>query len=60
MAFIIVSGILVAMTFLFIFLPPFMIIPPLIEIAVIYWYVKYNNRTYEKSIRGLTKAYKSK
>ncbi|NLY77765.1 MAG: HAMP domain-containing histidine kinase [Tissierellia bacterium] len=56
MAFIIVSGILVAMTFLFIFLPPFMIIPPLIEIAVIYWYVKYNNRTYEEINKGFDES----
>jgi signal transduction histidine kinase len=56
MIFIIVSGILVFLTFLFILIPPLMIIPPIIEIAVIYWYVKYNNKTYEEINKGFDES----
>lgn len=54
--FIIISGILVILTFLFILIPPLMVIPPIIEMAVIYWYVKYNNKTYEEINRGFDES----
>lgn len=56
LAFIIVSFILVVLTFLFLFAPPLIIIPPIIEIAVIYWYVKYNNKTYEEINKGFDES----
>ncbi len=56
LAFIIVSGALVIFTFLFLLVPPLMIIPPIIEIAVIYWYVKYNNKTYEEINKGFDES----
>ena len=56
MVFIIVSGILVLLTFLFMLIPPLMFIPPVIEIAVIYWYVKYNNKTYEEINKGFDES----
>ena len=52
LAFIIVSFILVVLTFLFLFVPPLVLIPPVVEIAVIYWYVKYNNITYDEINKG--------
>ncbi|HHV46861.1 MAG TPA: GHKL domain-containing protein [Tissierellia bacterium] len=52
LAFIIVSFILVVLTFLFLFVPPLVLIPPVVEIAVIYWYVKYNNITYDEINEG--------
>jgi len=33
-----------------------MFIPPVIEIAVIYWYVKYNNKTYEEINKGFDES----
>lgn len=56
LAFIIVSFILVVFTFLFLMVPPLMIIPPIIEIAIVYWYVKYNNKTYEEINKGFDES----
>jgi len=58
MIFIIASGVLVLLTFLFILFPPLIIIPPIIEIAIIYWYVKYNNKTYEEINKGFDESLK--
>ncbi len=51
-AFVGISFILVLMTFVFILFPPFMIIPPVLEIIVIYWFVKGNSETFEAIDRG--------
>lgn len=51
-AFVGISFILVLMTFVFIVFPPFMIIPPVLEIIVIYWFVKGNSETFEAIDRG--------
>lgn len=58
LAFIIVSFILVVFTFLFLMIPPLMVIPPIIEIGIIYWYVKYNNKTYEEINKGFDESLK--
>lgn len=54
--FIVVSFILVFLTFLFIMVPPFMVIPPILEVVLIYWYVKYNNETYEEINKGFNES----
>ena len=55
-AFIIASAILVFFTFLFIMAPPLMIIPPILELVIIYWYVKYNNTTFEEINKGFNES----
>jgi len=39
-------------------IPPLMVIPPIIEIGIIYWYVKYNNKTYEEINKGFDESLK--
>jgi signal transduction histidine kinase len=51
-AFILMSFILVLMTFVFMLVPPLVFLPPLAEIFIIYWYVKGNKKTYEAIDRG--------
>lgn len=58
LAFIVVSFILIIFTFLFFMFPPFMIIPPIIEVGIIYWYVKYNNQTFEEINKGFDESLK--
>lgn len=54
--FIAASFILVFLTFLFIMIPPMMILPPILEVLLIYWYVKYNNETYEEIDKGFNES----
>ncbi|GGP08578.1 sensor histidine kinase [Oceanobacillus neutriphilus] len=57
LAFIIASFILVFFTVMFIFgLPPLAIIPPALEMVLIYWYVKYNNKTYDEINKGFNES----
>lgn len=56
LAFIITSAVLVLLTFIFIVVPPLVIIPPIIEMVIIYWYIKYNNRTYEEINKGFDES----
>ncbi|TJX14603.1 HAMP domain-containing histidine kinase [Tissierella creatinini] len=55
-AFIVASFILVFLTFIFIAVPPLMIFPPILEIVIILWYVKYNNKTYEEINKGFDES----
>ena len=55
-AFIVASFILVFLTFAFIAVPPLMIFPPILEIVIIYWYVKYNNKTFEYINKGFNES----
>ncbi|WFA09335.1 HAMP domain-containing sensor histidine kinase [Tissierella sp. Yu-01] len=50
------SFILVFLTFLFIMIPPMMILPPILEVAIIYWYLKYNNETYDEINKGFNES----
>lgn len=50
--FIISSAFLVFLTFLFLMAPPLMIVPPILECIMIYWYVKGNRETYEAIDKG--------
>lgn len=54
--FIVASAILVFLTFLFLIVPPLMILPPLLEGLVIYWYIKYNNTTFEEINKGFNES----
>lgn len=54
--FIIISGILVIITFLFMQVPPLMIIPLTLEIALIYLYVKYNNEIFYEINTGFNES----
>lgn len=54
--FITASGLLVALTFLLLFAPPFFLLPPVLELMIIYWYVKGNNRTFEAIDRGFDES----
>lgn len=56
LAFVITSGVLVLLTFMLLPVFPLAIIPPIIEIAVIYWYIKYNNKTYEDINKGFDES----
>lgn len=55
LAFIIGSGILVFLTVLLIH-TPLVIFPPLLELVLIYWYVKFNNKTYEEINKGFNES----
>lgn len=50
--FIAASAFLVFLTFLFLMAPPLMIVPPILECIMIYWYVKGNRETYEAIDKG--------
>lgn len=54
--FIIASFIMVFMTFLLLMAPPLMVFPLALEIVIIYWYVKYNNKTYEDINKGFNES----
>ena len=54
--FIIVSVTLVFFTFLFLMVPPLFLLPILLELVVVYWYIKYNNRTYEEINKGFNES----
>ena len=54
--FIVASAALVFFTFLFILIPPLMLIPPILEALVIYWYIKYNNITFEEINKGFNES----
>ncbi len=54
--FIVASFILVFLTFIFLMAPPLMIFPVVLEIVIIYWYVKYNNKTYEDINKGFNES----
>ncbi|MBS3678786.1 HAMP domain-containing histidine kinase [Ornithinibacillus massiliensis] len=55
LAFIIGSGILILLTIMFIH-TPLVIFPPLLELVLIYWYVKYNNKTYDEINKGINES----
>ena len=50
------SFILVVLTFIFLSLPPLMILPPILEIVLIYWYFKYNKETFEEINKGFDES----
>ncbi|KOA18728.1 alkaline phosphatase synthesis sensor protein PhoR [Clostridium homopropionicum DSM 5847] len=50
------SAALVFLTFLFLMAPPLLIIPPILEIVIIYWYIKGNNRTFEDINKGFNES----
>ncbi|HAS74484.1 MAG TPA: hypothetical protein DCS67_10095, partial [Clostridiales bacterium UBA8960] len=54
MAFIVLSFMLVLMTFILFWVPPLFILPPLVEMFIIYWFVKGNRKTYEAINRGFS------
>lgn len=65
LAFIIASFILVLLTLMFIFIVlisgilifiPLIFIPLVLEIVLIYWYVKYNNKTYDEINKGFNES----
>lgn len=65
LAFIIASFILVLLTAMFGFIvlisgififTPFIFILPVLEIVLIYWYVKYNNKTYDEINKGFNES----
>ena len=53
--FIISSFFLVLLTF-FLMWGPFLLLPPILEIVLIYWYIKYNNKTYEEINKGFDES----
>lgn len=55
-AFIVISFILVLMTFVFVIVPPLLFLPPLAELFIIYWYVKGNKKTFEAIDRGFNES----
>lgn len=50
--FIVSSAFLVFLMFLFLMAPPLMLLPPIIECFIIYWFVKGNRATYEAIDKG--------
>lgn len=50
------SAFLVFCTILFGFIPPLFFIPPILEIVVIYWYIKGNNKTYMEINKGFNES----
>lgn len=56
LVFIIGSAILVFFTFLFLIFPPLILIPIALEAVIIYWYIKYNNKTYEDINKGFNES----
>lgn len=50
------SFIFVFLTFLFLITPPLMLIPPILEAILIYWYIKYNNETYQEINKGFNES----
>ena len=53
--FIVASFLLVLLTLIFIW-SPFALLFPLIELGLIYWYVKYNNETYKEINKGIDES----
>lgn len=54
--FIVASLAMVILTFVFLFAPPLFLVPPVLEIMMVYWYVKGNNRTYAAINRGFNES----
>ena len=50
------SAALVFLTFVFLMVPPLFIIPPILEIAIIYWYITGNNKTFEDINKGFNES----
>lgn len=50
--FIVTSAFMVFLTFVFLMVPPLMIIPPILECIIIYWFIKGNRKTYEAIDKG--------
>lgn len=55
-AFISLSFIMVLLTFVFVFIPPLFILPPLMELLIIAWYVMGNRKTFEAIDRGFNES----
>ncbi len=55
LAFIVGSVILILLTIMFIY-TPLVILPPLLEVVLIYWYVKYNSKTYDEINKGFNES----
>jgi len=53
-AFIVASAVMVFLTFVFLFsgVIPLMALPPILEILIIYWYIKGNNKTFVEINKG--------
>lgn len=57
MVFITSSAFLVFLTFLFFLLyVPLFLLPPVVEIVIIYWYIKGNNKTFEDINKGFNES----
>ncbi|MDF2616499.1 MAG: hypothetical protein K0Q47_1154 [Sedimentibacter sp.] len=57
LVFIISSAFLVFLTFLFFLLyVPMVLLPPVMEIVIIYWYIKGNNKTFEDINKGFNES----
>lgn len=54
--FIVTSAVLVFLTLLIALISPMFFIPPILEIVVIYWYVKGNNKTYMDINKGFNES----
>jgi len=54
--FITASGFLVFLTFVLMMVSPLCILPPILEIIIIYWYIKGNNKTFEEINEGFNES----
>ena len=55
-AFIVLSFMMVLLTFILIFVPPLFILPPIFEFLIIAWYVMGNRKTFEAIDRGFNES----
>ncbi|MBE0450955.1 MAG: HAMP domain-containing histidine kinase [Clostridia bacterium] len=52
LVFIVASAFMVFLTFVFLMVPPLMLLPPIMECVIIYWFIKGNRKTYEAIDKG--------
>lgn len=52
LVFIVTSAFMVFLTFVFLMAPPLMLVPPILECIIIYWFIKGNRKTYEAIDKG--------
>ena len=52
LVFIVASAFMVFLMFLFLMAPPLMILPPIMEGIILYWFIKGNRKTYEAIDKG--------
>ena len=56
LAFIVISTVLMFFTLVFIMAAPLFLLPLVLEIAIIYWYIKGNNKTFEDINKGFNES----